>query len=446
MIVTGRADFAHRVTGELARHHVLVADLRLEQRTFDDAYLALIDDPSTRLVRQGPGGLEMRELAHTALRTMTRTEAKLFVREPLNVFLILALPVLLVVGFGLIPGFGEPNEFLGGQSGTEFIASLGIGIVLAVLGFSILPTVLGSYRERGILKRLHASPVTPATLLLAQFVVVGAAALVAVVLMVGVGMAAFGLALPRNLPFFLLAVLLGAAALLSVGLLIAAVAPSSKAATAIGMLAFFPSMFLGGVYIPREAFPGAPAGGVGRDPARRRDRGDPGRLAGGRAPAGPPRDNGRVGGGGRGAGGADVPVGVTAPADPLERWQALQRYIPYGGIAVGTALTLVIRDPDWPARPVALGRGRGGRAVGVADRPGRPAGSGCRARCSSSAGPCSRPGWRCAARGTGSPCSSATSSRSSTCPAGGASPASPRPPRWSPPARSAGCRGPSRCS
>ena len=45
---------------------------------------------------------------------------------------------------------------------------------------------------------------------------------------------------------------------------------------------------------------------------------------------------------------------MTAPADPLERWQALQRYIPYGGIAVGTALTMVIRDPDWPSRPVAL--------------------------------------------------------------------------------------------
>jgi len=192
----------------------------------------------------------------SALTTMTRTEAKLFVREPVNVFLILALPVLLMVGFGLIPGFGEPNEFLGGQSGTEFIASLGIGIVLAVLGLSILPTVLGTYRERGILKRLHASPVTPATLLLAQLAVIGAATLVAVVLVVGVGMAAFGLALPRNLPFFLLAVVLGAAALLSVGLLIAAVTPSGKAATAIGMLVFFPSMFLGGVYIPREAFPG----------------------------------------------------------------------------------------------------------------------------------------------------------------------------------------------
>ena len=43
--VTGRADFATRVTGELARHHVLVADLRLEQRTLDDAYLALTGRP-----------------------------------------------------------------------------------------------------------------------------------------------------------------------------------------------------------------------------------------------------------------------------------------------------------------------------------------------------------------------------------------------------------------
>ena len=192
----------------------------------------------------------------TALTTMTRMEAKLFVRDPVNLFLVLALPVLLVVGFGLIPGFGEPDDFFGGQSGTEFIASLGIGVVLAILGLSILPTVLGTYRERGILKRLHASPVTPATLLVAQFAVIGVATLVSVVLTVGVGMAAFGLALPRNLPFFLLAVLLGAAALLSVGLLVAAVTPSAKAATVIGMLAFFPSMFLGGVYVPRDAFPG----------------------------------------------------------------------------------------------------------------------------------------------------------------------------------------------
>lgn len=193
----------------------------------------------------------------SALTAMTQVEGRLFLREPVNIFLVLALPVLLVVGFGLIPGFGDPDEFLGGQSGTEFIASLGVGIVLAILGLSLLPTTLGTYRERGMLKRLHATPARPATLLVAQLIVVGVAAVASVLLVVGVGVVGFGLAVPRHLPFFALSVLLGGAALLSIGLLVAALAPSAKASTGIGMLLFFPSMFLGGVYIPREAFPGA---------------------------------------------------------------------------------------------------------------------------------------------------------------------------------------------
>ena len=199
----------------------------------------------------------MSERERRALRTMTRTEAKLFLREPVNVFLVVVLPVLLLVGFGLIPGIGEPNDFLGGQSGTEFIASLGIGIVLAVLGLSILPTVLGTYRERGVLEAAARLPGHA-----------GHAADRAVRRHrrrhAGVGGAdrrpsGWRPSLSRcraTCPFFVLAVVLGAASLLSIGLLVAAVAPTAKAATGIGMLLFFPSMFLAGVYVPREALPG----------------------------------------------------------------------------------------------------------------------------------------------------------------------------------------------
>jgi ABC-2 type transport system ATP-binding protein len=41
VVVTGSGDFATAVTGLLARERVLVADLRIDQRTLDDAYLAL---------------------------------------------------------------------------------------------------------------------------------------------------------------------------------------------------------------------------------------------------------------------------------------------------------------------------------------------------------------------------------------------------------------------
>jgi len=41
VVVTGRGDFAMAVTAQLARHHVLVGDLRIDKSTLDDAFLAL---------------------------------------------------------------------------------------------------------------------------------------------------------------------------------------------------------------------------------------------------------------------------------------------------------------------------------------------------------------------------------------------------------------------
>ena len=41
VVVTGRGDFATEVTATLARHQVVVADLRIAPRTLDDAYVAL---------------------------------------------------------------------------------------------------------------------------------------------------------------------------------------------------------------------------------------------------------------------------------------------------------------------------------------------------------------------------------------------------------------------
>ena len=45
---------------------------------------------------------------------------------------------------------------------------------------------------------------------------------------------------------------LGIAALFSLGLLVAAAAPSARSAAGLGWLLFFPNMFLAGVYFPTE--------------------------------------------------------------------------------------------------------------------------------------------------------------------------------------------------
>jgi len=179
-------------------------------------------------------------------------EGKLFLREKAALLGVFGLPVALVIGFGLIPGFGDPQKGLSDQIGTEYIAALGVAIVMATLGLTGVPMVLGQYRQRGILRRLAVSPVRPFTLLLADLAVWAASATLSVALVVAVVRFAFHVPVPAAAGWFVLSVVLGIASLLALGMLAAAVAPTARGAAGIGWLLFFPNMFLAGIYFPTE--------------------------------------------------------------------------------------------------------------------------------------------------------------------------------------------------
>jgi ABC-2 type transport system permease protein len=193
----------------------------------------------------------------TGLPRLTLMELRLFLREPLAVFFAVAFPVLLVGILGSVPGFRQPQQGLGGLRVIDVYVPITIAFVLVMLALSVLPTTLATYRERGILRRLATTPVRPIALLVAQMATSLLTALLTVGLVLAVARIAFGVELPKQPVAFVLTLFLGAAAVFAMGLVLAAVAPSAKAAQGIGTLLFFPTLFFAGLWVPIQAMPAA---------------------------------------------------------------------------------------------------------------------------------------------------------------------------------------------
>ena len=192
-----------------------------------------------------------------ALFKLTWNETKLFLREPVGVFFAVLFPTILVAILGSVPSFRQPSQDLGGQSVVDLYVPISIALSLALLALTALPSYLATYRERGILRRLAVTPMPSTQLLIAQMLTNLLMAIVAVALVITVGRIAFDVALPRQIVGYAAAFLLAAAALFAMGLLVAALAPSGRAAPSIGMILYFPLMFFAGLWIPRAVMPAA---------------------------------------------------------------------------------------------------------------------------------------------------------------------------------------------
>ncbi|MGV9302653.1 ABC transporter permease [Nonomuraea sp. NPDC004354] len=163
-------------------------------------------------------------------------EAKLHLRDGASLLFTIALPLMLLV-------------FLGRAAGPAFPALM-VMLSVLTLSFTVLPTVLATYRHQGVLRRMSTTPVSPLRVLAVQLLINLVVAVVATGLLM-----VFGPGLPRNLPGFLLVFVLGTAALMAMGLVIASLAPNGKAAPTIGSAVMFPLMFVSGMWVPREYLP-----------------------------------------------------------------------------------------------------------------------------------------------------------------------------------------------
>ncbi|WP_159944068.1 MULTISPECIES: ABC transporter permease [unclassified Nocardiopsis] len=190
-----------------------------------------------------------------ALNRLVVTEARLLLREPLSVGLGMLLPTAILLGIGAIPVTREPSPEFGGLRFVEIWAPTALVLGMGILCVQHLPSVLATYRENGVLRRMSTTPVHPGMVLAAQLAVVFAATVASGLLLVLSAWLVLDVEPPRQPLLFAAAFLVGSASLIALGTLVAAVAPSASASNGMSMVLYMFLMLVGGVFLPRVFLP-----------------------------------------------------------------------------------------------------------------------------------------------------------------------------------------------
>lgn len=187
---------------------------------------------------------------------LTVMQLKLYLREPVAFFFSLAYPALLLLLFGFIYGNDPAPEFWGRNFGTvDASVPAYTGIIIGTVAMMGIPIDTAASRENGVLRRYRATPLRPATYLLASVVVYMLVALMGMGLLIFIGKLVFGLRFAGSWLSVLAAFVLCSLAFYSLGYLIASLAPTARIAQTVGMVIFFPMMFLSGAGMPLQLLP-----------------------------------------------------------------------------------------------------------------------------------------------------------------------------------------------
>ena len=188
------------------------------------------------------------------LYKLTLIQTKLYLREPLGVFFSLLFAPLVLILFGSIYG-NDPNPILNGRGSMDVSVPAYTGMIIGTVGLLGVPITTAARRESGVLRRFRATPLRPLVYLLSDVLVYLVMTLLGILLLFLVGVAAYDVRFDGNLFSVLAGISLGTLTFLAIGYILAGLAPSARVAQVVGMVIFYPMMFLSGASIPLEILP-----------------------------------------------------------------------------------------------------------------------------------------------------------------------------------------------
>jgi ABC-2 type transport system permease protein len=178
-------------------------------------------------------------------------ECKLYFRFPIMALFTLALPLMILILLGSIFG-NEPSPLYGGYGSVDVSVPAYAAMIIAISAFISLPITLANYRERGILRRFRATPVSPAAVLGAQLVMQFLMTLLGMALLIVAGKLVYGLRFEGNALSVLAAFSLSCLSFFAFGMILAGLIPSVRLASIVGNVLLQPMIYLSGATIPLE--------------------------------------------------------------------------------------------------------------------------------------------------------------------------------------------------
>ncbi|RJQ31141.1 MAG: ABC transporter permease [Actinobacteria bacterium] len=149
----------------------------------------------------------------------------------------------------------EKRQAAAGLDFIDFLLPGIIGMSIMSTGIFGLSTVMVSYREQGILRRLKITPLPLSYFIGSQVVVSVIRALIQTVVLILFAKVCFGVQIIGNLFYLAVTVMVGAICFITIGFLVASFSNRVETADTIGNIITMPMMFLSGIFFPIENAP-----------------------------------------------------------------------------------------------------------------------------------------------------------------------------------------------
>ncbi len=138
----------------------------------------------------------------------------------------------------------------------DFLMPGVIGMAIMQMGLFSVAFGFVTMKREGVLRRLLATPLNPATLLTAQVITRLIVVMIQTLILAGVAVFVFGAEFAGNFFAVLLAAGLGGAVFLALGFAVSGWARSEQQAAPLANIVSLPMMFLSGVFFARDVLPG----------------------------------------------------------------------------------------------------------------------------------------------------------------------------------------------